>query len=119
MRGLAKGLGSSADASSPTFTIEQVYKAGDLSIHHYDFYRLSDDPGVVAMQLAESLEDPKAITVVEWAKAVEHVLPDQRIVIEFAATKTSPDERQITITYPEKLEPLIKKVQTEWKQIEP
>src|SRR3990172_13200391 len=65
VRGLASGLKSTAKVASPTFTLNRIYKAGDLSIHHYDFYRLKE-PGVMADQLAESLGDPKTITVVEW-----------------------------------------------------
>lgn len=114
-KGLAAGLKTSSTVSSPSFTISQIYKSGDLSIHHYDFYRL-EDPGVVASQLAESLDDPDAITVVEWAKAVAHVLPQNRLVIEFKPMTISPDEREITLSYPESYAFLIEKLQNDWRQ---
>src|SRR3989344_4645507 len=64
VRGLARGLGSNDTVSSPTFTLSKIYKVKNgLEIHHFDFYRLSD-AGIMADQLAESLEDPKVITIV-------------------------------------------------------
>src|SRR5258708_8291303 len=72
VRGLVRGLGSKDTVSSPTFTLNKIYKAKDMQIHHFDFYRLSD-AGIVADQLAESLEDPSVITVVEWSDIVQEV----------------------------------------------
>lgn len=86
VKGLAEGLGVKETVQSPSFTLFARYKATrGRSLHHYDFYRL-DDPGLVAYDLAESLEEPAAITVVEWADTVAHVLPASRIVIRFAPT---------------------------------
>lgn len=92
VRGLAKGLGSRDAVSSPSFMIEQVYKAGGHELHHFDFYRLND-PGVVATELAEVLDDPKNIVVIEWAKSVHNVLPNERLKISF---KTIDDIRRHT-----------------------
>lgn len=69
---------------------------------------------MVAGQLAESLDDPRSVVVVEWAKAVGHVLPDKRIIIEFEPVKTSADERQITIHYPGSFAPTIEKTRNDW-----
>ena len=83
--------------------------------HHYDFYRLKDS-GILAEQLAESVGDSKTITVVEWGGVVKNVLPAERLVIEFAPTALSPDERQITINYPESLAGVIEKLENDWNQ---
>ncbi len=81
VKGLAKGLGVKEVVQSPSFTLFARYQAASgLSLHHYDFYRL-DDPGLVAYDLSESLADPKAITVVEWADTVRAVLPEQRLIV--------------------------------------
>lgn len=82
MRGVAEGLGSDDSVASPTFTLSNIYTGrDDLSIHHFDFYRLSE-PGLVQEQLKEAVEDPKAIVCVEWAESVRGVLPEGRITIE-------------------------------------
>lgn len=87
VRGLAKGMGSDDQVSSPTFTISKHYRAGEknLTMHHFDFYRL-EDPGLMQSELGESLADNDIVTVVEWAGAVKDVMPDDRLVIDIFAT---------------------------------
>ncbi len=58
---------------------------------------------MVAHELAEVLEDPKAVVVVEWGDVVSDVLPEKRLTIEFARVKSGEDHRKITISYPESL----------------
>lgn len=94
VRGLAAGMGSQDSVSSPSFTISQVYKSEKLTLHHYDFYRLGE-PGLMAQELSEVLEDPEAVVVVEWAGAVEDVLPGQRVTITIKAI--SENEREFNI----------------------
>ena len=93
---------------SPTFTISKVYKAPDFEIHHFDFYRLHE-AGIVADELAEVAGDLQVVTVVEWADVVQHVLPDLRLSI--ALTQTPTGERELTFTYPGKLQYLVEAVQ--------
>lgn len=86
VKGLSKGLKVDDDVQSPSFTISRVYDARDgLSLHHYDFYRLGD-AGVMSYELAESVDDEKVITVVEWAGTVQDVLPTNRLIIRIEYT---------------------------------
>jgi len=117
-RGLVRGLGSSDKVSSPSFTLNKIYKAKDLEIHHFDFYRLSR-PGVVSDQLEESLQNPRVITVVEWSDIVRGVLSDERLVIEFKPVADDPDEREINITYSDKYASIIKELETAWEETKP
>lgn len=74
-KGLACSLGIDEDVQSPTFTISRVYVTeSNLLLAHYDFYRLND-PGVMKIELSESVNDPNTITVIEWAEVVAEVLP--------------------------------------------
>lgn len=80
-KAIAQGLEIDDDVQSPSFTISRQYEARDgLRLVHYDFYRLSD-PGLMSYELSEALQDPKVITVIEWAETVQAVLPDERIQI--------------------------------------
>ncbi|MFZ1301672.1 MAG: tRNA (adenosine(37)-N6)-threonylcarbamoyltransferase complex ATPase subunit type 1 TsaE [Candidatus Microsaccharimonas sp.] len=101
VKGLAKGLAIDEDIQSPSFTISRLYDArDDLQLVHYDFYRLSD-PGIMANEVAEMIQDNKTITIIEWADIVEGVLPASRYTIRFA----SPSENTRLITIPDILEP--------------
>lgn len=118
VRGLARGLGSKEAVASPTFTLCKIYKAKNWQIHHFDFYRLNDG-GIVADQLAESLEDPKVITVVEWSEIIQNVLPDERLSIEFKMAANNSDERQVSVSYPDSKSELIRKLETSWQDVRP
>lgn len=81
-KGLAKGLGISETVQSPTFTISRVYEGEKLTLSHYDFYRLNDY-GIMEMELAENLSNPKNVTVVEWAGDLAEILPKKHLKLVF------------------------------------
>jgi len=67
VRGMALGLGASADeVSSPTFTLIQEYRGGRLTLHHVDLYRLQpveiDDLGL------DELISGGDVVAIEWAE---------------------------------------------------
>jgi tRNA threonylcarbamoyladenosine biosynthesis protein TsaE len=93
VRGLARGAGSEDPVASPTFTISKVYAAAQFDIHHFDFYRL-DDPGIMADELAEVAGAQHAVTVIEWADVVQHVLPEKRLTVSIKQTPNG--ERELT-----------------------
>ena len=95
VQGLAAGLGYKGEVSSPTFVISRDYQLpSGLSLHHFDLYRITDGD-VAALELAEFIADPKAITAVEWASNVSGVLPRERITITLSLT--SEEDREITV----------------------
>jgi tRNA threonylcarbamoyladenosine biosynthesis protein TsaE len=85
VRGLATGIASRDRVQSPSFTISRIYRGKDLKICHFDFYRLSD-PGILKDELQETLDDPRAVTVVEWGRIVTNVLPKSRLIVEIKPT---------------------------------
>lgn len=93
VRGLAEGLGAKEPVTSPSFTISKSYAFPGGTLVHYDFYRLPD-PGLMSEDLAESIADPTAIVVVEWADSVENLLPANRTRIEINYTN---DGREIKL----------------------
>lgn len=100
VRGLARSAGSKDHVSSPTFTISKLYKTPKFDIVHFDFYRLHE-AGLIAHELADYLNDPKIVIVVEWADIVKNVLPEQRLTI--IITSTGELSRTFTLNYPEQL----------------
>ena len=80
VRGLAEGLGVKEPVTSPSFTISKEYAFAGGILIHYDFYRLQD-PGLMLDDLNESISDPTAIVVVEWADSVQDILPKDCVKI--------------------------------------
>lgn len=82
VRGFAEGLGIKEPITSPSFTISKTYAVPDgRTLVHYDFYRLPD-PGLMAEDLEENLNDPNNIVIVEWADSVANILPKDHKRIE-------------------------------------
>jgi len=95
-KGLAASLGVTEDVQSPSFTISRVYDlSGGLRLAHYDFYRLQD-AGIMSHEIDEAMHDPRTITIIEWAQAVDHVLPPDRLQITITAP--SIDHRRLELT---------------------
>lgn len=99
VRGIARGAGSQDQVASPTFTVSKEYGAGELRLHHFDFYRLPE-AGIMAQELAELLEDSANVVIIEWSDVVRSVLPAKRIRITIERLKQGEDYRQLTVQAP-------------------
>ncbi len=100
VRGLAKGIGSQDRVTSPTFTLARTYKGTRLSLHHFDFYRLSE-AGVMNQELQEFLEQPNSVVVIEWSGLVKRSLPSDALQIELIPDAQNPDHRTIIFHFKE------------------
>lgn len=81
-KGLARGLEIAEEITSPTFTISKVYEnSHGQKLVHYDFYRL-ENPGIMVEDLFENLQDPRTVTVIEWADTVSEILPANHLRLE-------------------------------------
>lgn len=95
-KGIAIGLGVEENIQSPTFTISRVYQGRDnISLAHYDFYRLND-AGIMSNELSEDIEDSTKVTVIEWSELIKGVLPKDRLSIEI--NTISDNVRKLSIT---------------------
>ena len=100
-RGIARGAGSNDNVASPTFTLSKVYRAGKLTLYHFDFYRLTE-AGLMEHELRDVLLDPNGVVIVEWGDVVQHVLPTKRLGIQIELT--GDDKRKLTLQYPPELD---------------
>lgn len=95
-KGVAKGLDITEPVQSPTFTISRVYQSpGGLTLAHYDFYRLGE-AGIMAEEIHEVTMQQQTVTVVEWAGAVEQVLPADRLTARILAIDEQ--SRRVTLS---------------------
>ncbi len=92
-KGLALGIDSVDEVSSPTFTVCQIYKGTDLEMRHYDFYRLGE-LGLMSEDLSEGLDDERVVTVIEWAKEARDLLPaDRTLTVDIKPVKHDENQR--------------------------
>lgn len=81
-RGLAKGMGITADVASPTFAIVNDY-GGTPPLVHFDMYKVESWDDLYSSGFFDYL-DMGAVLAVEWSENIENALPDDtiRITIE-------------------------------------
>ena len=86
VQGLAKGLGITERILSPSFVLQRIHKVlgRDFKIlNHIDLYRLEGKHDIQSLGLLETIEDPEAITIIEWADRLIDFLPKQGYKIWF------------------------------------
>ena len=93
-KGLVTGLGSSAVATSPTFTIVHEYQSGRLPIYHFDFFRVENRESADGLGLDDYLFSD-GVCVIEWADRFPHLVPGHARWILFDIK--SEHERMITL----------------------
>lgn len=92
-RGIALGMGISADVSSPTFALVNEYD-GPLKLFHFDMYRVTGALDLESTGFFDYLSDDCVIAV-EWSENIEKELPDSAITVGIKAI--SENEREITV----------------------
>ena len=106
VRYLVAALGGRCSVSSPSFTIENVYQCSKTTVHHFDFYRLTDS-GICAHTLSEAILDPQALVIVEWSQLVKDLLPPQRLQIEIIFVDNISEKRRFLFRLPADLKYLM------------
>lgn len=82
VRGIAAGLGLSAEVSSPTFALVHDY-GGHPPLVHFDMYRVTGWEDLYSTGFFDYL-DAGAILVVEWSENIVSALPDDAIRLRFS-----------------------------------
>lgn len=96
IQGLARGLGVTRTATSPTFVLINQY-AGRVPVYHVDAYRTESLTELLDLGLEELLSGP-GVTVVEWADKLLPLLPADAIHVHIDGLGDEP--RTITIRTP-------------------
>jgi tRNA threonylcarbamoyladenosine biosynthesis protein TsaE len=77
VKGVVNGLGSSADVTSPTFTILHEYQEGGrLPVYHFDLFRV-ENPQALARLGLDDYFFGDGISVIEWADRFPEFVPEQ------------------------------------------
>lgn len=79
VKGLAAGLGAVETATSPTFTLLNLYE-GRLPLAHFDVYRLPQPQAIEELGYEEYFYGP-GVTAVEWSDIIAAYLPAEYLLV--------------------------------------
>lgn len=99
--GFLSYFGLENEISSPTFTIVNEYKNNDISIYHFDVYRLEDSSEFYEIGGEEYFE--KGICLIEWGELIKDALPNNYIHITFEKDSNNENIRILNIKSKEDL----------------
>ena len=83
------------EISSPTFNIVNEYQNDNITIFHFDVYRLTDSSEFYEIGGEEFFD--RGICLIEWGEIIEDALPSEYIAIKLERTKESENERLLTL----------------------
>jgi tRNA threonylcarbamoyladenosine biosynthesis protein TsaE len=96
IQGLARGLGVTAEVTSPSFVLVNQYR-GRLPVYHVDAYRTGSLTELVDLGLEEMLHG-EGVTVLEWADKLLPLLPPRTVMVTISGLGEEP--RQIELAGP-------------------
>lgn len=82
-RGLAIGMGLPDEVSSPTFALVNEYRGRDITLYHFDMYRIMNAEALETTGFYDYISDDSVIAA-EWSENIEDCLPDKIITITIA-----------------------------------
>lgn len=96
VEGFLENFNLQNEISSPTFNIVNEYVNDNISIYHFDVYRLLDSDEFYSIGGEEYFE--RGICLIEWGEIIEDILPKSYIHITIKKDDTNESKRIITFT---------------------
>lgn len=93
-RGIIQALEYSGAVTSPTFTLMNEYPTNP-PVYHFDMYRLEYPEQLYDIGYDEYIYS-NGISLIEWSERMEHLHPDEYILVEIE--RISESDRQISIS---------------------
>lgn len=93
-RGLAMGLGMEDNVTSPTFSLVNEYHSRDISLYHFDMYRIMGADDLETTGFYDYSTDD-SVFAIEWSENISEELPDNAVIINIE--RIDDNTRRITV----------------------
>ena len=94
-RGFTSAISPAAAVRSPTYTVVNEYRGGELPVFHFDMYRIEDGDDLTSIGYDDYLAS-EGYVLCEWSENILDELPADRLTVSF--TRTDGDcGRRITL----------------------
>lgn len=93
-RGLSLGLGLGDDVTSPTFALVNEYRGENISLIHFDMYRINGGADLETTGFYDYMDEDTVIAV-EWSENIADALPKDCIYIDIK--RVDDNTRAITL----------------------
>ena len=98
VRGFTSAIAPGARVKSPTFALVNEYRGQDLSVFHFDMYRIEDEDELYSIGFYD-YADRRGVCLTEWSENIEYALPEHYIRVEIIKNDASnTDSRSIEIS---------------------
>lgn len=94
-RGLSVGMGLGDEVTSPTFALVNEYRGKELSLIHFDMYRINGGADLETTGFFDYM-DEGTVLAVEWSENIESELCGEE-VITVAIERIDENTRKITV----------------------
>ncbi len=94
VQSMLRAWGVQGPIVSPTYSYVTIYRLADVTIYHFDLYRLTSADDFMQAGFDEYLQDPQGRVLIEWPEIMQGLLPLPLCVINIEYTAA--DQRLIT-----------------------
>jgi tRNA threonylcarbamoyladenosine biosynthesis protein TsaE len=90
VRGLAGALGIEGPIKSPTYTLVEPYTRDDVTLYHFDLYRLGNGEELEYLGARDAFAEA-ALCVIEWPERGQGWLPEPDLLVRLSVSGTGRD----------------------------
>ena len=83
VRGFVHALGHTGTVKSPTFTLVETYIFEQITLYHFDLYRLQNTQELEYLGMRDIASERDTICLIEWPEQGGGGVPDPDLVFKF------------------------------------